>query len=98
MPNVLWQQQGWQVKAEAHEGEHAEGGHGAPAPFKLVQEGSLSPDDFDKYVGDLVNFMAYAAEPGRSARESLGIKVITYLFILLGFAYLLKKEYWKDVH
>lgn len=114
MPHVLWEQQGWQQKVEHHEasgeaahgeakaeGEHAaeEGGHHGPAsPFKLIQPGTLEPHDYDKYVGDLVNFMAYAAEPGRSHRQSLGIKAIVYLLILLGFAYLLKKEYWKDIH
>ncbi|MGQ0699121.1 MAG: cytochrome c1 [Panacagrimonas sp.] len=100
MPHVLWEMQGWNAKADAaHEGEHAEGGHGGHKdPFKQVQAGKLSGDDYDKFVGDLVNFMAYAAEPGRSARQALGGKVIVYLLILLGFAYLLKKEYWKDVH
>jgi ubiquinol-cytochrome c reductase cytochrome c1 subunit len=42
--------------------------------------------------------MAYAAEPGRQQRQELGVKAITYLLILLVFAYLLKKEYWRDVH
>ncbi|MGQ0528374.1 MAG: cytochrome c1 [Panacagrimonas sp.] len=97
MPHVLWELQGWQVQAPA-DAEHAEGGHGHASPFKQVQAGSLSEEGYDKFVGDLVNFMAYAAEPGRSDRQALGIKAITYLLILLGFAYLLKKEYWKDVH
>ena len=97
MPHVLWELQGWQAQAPAA-AEHAEGGHGHASPFKLVQAGSLSEDGYDKFVGDLVNFMAYAAEPGRSHRQSLGLKAIVYLLILLGFAYLLKKEYWKDVH
>ncbi|TDU26451.1 ubiquinol-cytochrome c reductase cytochrome c1 subunit [Panacagrimonas perspica] len=112
MPHVLWEKQGWQKKAEAEhheggeaahgekkEGEHAEAaGHGHASPFTLVQQGTLEPREYDKFVGDIVNFMAYAAEPGRSHRQSLGIKAIVYLLILLGFAYLLKKEYWRDVH
>ena len=75
-----------------------EGGHGHASPFTLVQPGTLAPRDYDKFVGDIVNFMAYAAEPGRSHRQALGVKAIVYLLILLVFAYLLKKEYWKDVH
>lgn len=99
MPHVLWELQGWNAKAEAHAAGHESGGHGpAPDPFKQVQAGKLEGKDYDKFVGDLVNFMAYAAEPGRSARQSLGFKAIVYLVILLGFAYLLKKEYWKDIH
>lgn len=99
MPHVLWELQGWQHKAEPKEGEHGEGGHGHRAsPFGPAQGGKLSAEEYDKFVGDLVNFMAYAAEPGRAQREALGGKAIVYLLILLGFAYMLKKEYWKDVH
>lgn len=96
MPHVLWELQGWQVQAPA--GEHADDGHGKAEPFKLVQPGSLDAEQYDKFVGDLVNFMAYAAEPGRSMRQALGVKALVYLFVLLGFAYLLKLEYWRDVH
>ncbi len=90
-------------KAEAEhgekkaEGEHAEG-HGHASPFKLIQAGELAPKDYDKFVGDIVNFLAYAAEPGRTHRQAVGVKAIVYLLILLVFAYLLKKEYWRDVH
>lgn len=102
MPHVLWGLQGWQHLAEAKEGADGaaaqDGGHGHASPFTPAQGGTLSADEYDKFVGDLVNFMAYAAEPGRSARQALGVKAIVYLLILLAFAYLLKKEYWKDVH
>ena len=100
MPHVLWELQGWQAKAPEPKEveEHHEGGHGKHSPFTSVEPGKLSGDEYDKLVGDLVNFMAYAAEPGRTARQSLGIKAIAYLLILLGFAYALKKEYWRDVH
>lgn len=99
MPHVLWELQGWQAKAPAPaEGEQHEGGHGKHSPFTSVEAGTLSSHEYDKLVGDLVNFMAYAAEPGRTARQSLGLKAIAYLLVLLAFAYLLKKEYWRDVH
>jgi ubiquinol-cytochrome c reductase cytochrome c1 subunit len=97
MPHVFWEQQGWQAKAPA-EDESSAGGHGKHSPFKPVEAGTLSSDEYDKLIGDVVNFMAYAAEPGRSAREALGLKAIVYLLVLLAFAYLLKKEYWRDVH
>lgn len=99
MPHVLWEQQGWNAKAAAAGAEHAADSHGHAAdPFKQVQAGKLDAEGYDKFIGDLVNFMAYAAEPGRSHRQALGGKIIVYLLILLGFAYLLKKEYWKDIH
>ncbi|MGQ0620991.1 MAG: cytochrome c1 [Panacagrimonas sp.] len=100
MPHVLWELQGWQVKEEHKAEATAEEDHGAHhgPPLKLVKQGSLSPDEYDKFVGDLVNYMAYAAEPGRAGRIALGSKAILFLLILLVLAYLLKKEYWKDVH
>ena len=49
-------------------------------------------------VGDLVNFLVYVGEPFRQSRVELGIYVLIFLGVLFVFAYLLKKEYWKDVH
>jgi len=34
----------------------------------------------------------------KALAQSLGVKALAYLLVLLGFAYLLKKEYWRDVH
>ncbi|WP_428309888.1 cytochrome c1 [Hydrocarboniphaga sp.] len=99
MPHVLWELQGWQVKEAAHEGgeaaEHGEEHHGAP--LKLVQAGTLSPDEYEKFVGDIVNFMSYAAEPGKSIRMGVGPKAMVYLLLLLVLCYLLKKEFWRDI-
>jgi ubiquinol-cytochrome c reductase cytochrome c1 subunit len=52
---------------------------------------------FHKQVGDLVNFLNYAAEPAQRERKIYGIFVILFLFIFLIPVYLLYKEYWKDV-
>jgi len=102
MPHVLWELQGWQAKVEHHaaEGEgHGEAAaeHGAKK-FELVQRGKLSPEEYKKFVGDLTNFLVYAAEPGREHRKAVGWKVLAFLSVFFVLAYLLKKEYWKDVH
>ena len=98
MPHVLWELQGWQKKAEHKgEGEHG-GGHHAGSPFEQVTAGSLKPSEYEAFVTDLVNFMDYASEPGKQARISLGLKVMLYLFGLLVLTYLLKKEFWRDIH
>ena len=47
---------------------------------------------------DLVNYLEYTGEPAKLVRYSLGVKVILFLIILLIPAYLMKKEFWKDVH
>ena len=94
MPHVLGGLQGWQVLEK--EPVVNEGHHGPN--FKLVQPGALSPTEYKGFVGDLTNFMVYAAEPGRNARVSLGWKVLAYILLFWGLAYLLKQEFWKDVH
>ncbi|RMH47532.1 MAG: cytochrome c1 [Gammaproteobacteria bacterium] len=67
---------------------------------KLVQikKGELTPEEYDQAVRDLVNFLAYAAEPMRSYRIHLGVYVILFLLVFFVLSYFLKKEYWKDVH
>lgn len=63
-----------------------------------TMEQELGEDKFKSEMADLTNFLTYAAEPARLERESLGVKVLIFLFILFWPAYFLKKEYWKDVH
>jgi len=66
--------------------------------LKLTQPGTLTEAEYDQLVTDLVNFLAYAGEPIKSERERLGVWVILGLILIGVFAYLLKREYWKDVH
>ncbi|SEK97102.1 ubiquinol-cytochrome c reductase cytochrome c1 subunit [Colwellia chukchiensis] len=60
--------------------------------------GTMTAEEYDEFARDLTNFLEYTGEPNKLERESLGYWVIGFLFILLFFAYLLKKEYWRDVH
>ncbi len=66
--------------------------------FKLVHKGEMSPEEFDKAMLDLVNFLSYVSEPIKARRQALGVWVILFLILLFIVTYLLKKEYWKDVH
>jgi cytochrome c1 len=63
-----------------------------------VEPGSMTPEEFDMAMADLVNFMAYVAEPYKLDRERIGKWVLLYLALAFVVFYLLKKEYWKDVH
>ena len=98
MPHVLWELQGLQeAEVETHTDED---GHEREVitGFKLVEPGTLSPEDYDKAVLDLVNFMTYLSEPSKLQRLALGKWVLGFLFIFFVLTYLLKKEYWKDIH
>jgi ubiquinol-cytochrome c reductase cytochrome c1 subunit len=60
--------------------------------------GSMTTEEYDAFARDLSNFLEYTGEPSKLKRQAMGYWVIGFLFIFLIFAYLLKVEYWKDVH
>ena len=98
MPHVLGNLQGWQKivtkKVKDEQGnEKEEFDH-----FELVQPGSLNEDEYKAFVSDLTNFMVYASEPIATKRVATGMRVMVYLLVLLGMFFLLKKEFWRDVH
>jgi len=98
MPNVLWELQG--LQKAVYEGKTSEDGKRVDKEFKGLEaetKGKLSPEEYDEFVRDTVNFLDYVGEPGQVERRSLGIRVTGFLLILFLLAYALKKEYWKDV-
>lgn len=92
MPNPLWQMQGEQVVKVRKTiwGELLE--------LELDEPGKLSEKEFDQLVNDLVNFLVYVGEPVQQERKSLGRYVLLFLMVFAVIAYMLKREYWKDVH
>ena len=97
MPHVLWSLQGLQEPVyvtEVHGNVEIE----KISELKSIQAGRLSRVEYDMFLGDITNFMVYMAEPVQVERRSLGWKVLLFLIVFFGFAYALKKEYWKDVH
>lgn len=62
------------------------------------ESGEMSSDEYDEAVLDLVNFLVYAGEPNKLERQGMGIWVLAFLFVLFIVSYLLKKEYWRDIH
>jgi len=94
MPHVLYEQQGQQVLA-LHPG--SEGESAVPA-LVLERPGKLSSDEYDKLTADLVNYLVFISEPARETRIRLGYAVLIFLGVLFVPVYLLKKQYWKDVH
>ena len=63
-----------------------------------TQAGSQSSEEFDETVYDLVNYLAYSAEPIKADRQRIGIYVLLFIAVFFVFATLLNREYWKDVH
>lgn len=65
--------------------------------LQQTTRGSMSQEQFDATVRDLVNFLAYASTPYKVEQEWVGIGVLTFLFILFILVYLLKQSYWHDI-
>jgi ubiquinol-cytochrome c reductase cytochrome c1 subunit len=97
MPHVLWELQGFQ---KAIYSEH-EDGHGNLSMqfdgFEPMTSGSMDAEDYDAFVRDTTNFLAYIAEPIRSDRRKLGVWVLMFLIFFWIIASMLKKQIWKDV-
>ncbi|MBW3513855.1 cytochrome c1 [Shewanella sp. NKUCC01_JLK] len=84
MPHVLEELQGTPVKQEDG--------------TIVVTGGKLNAEEYDQAVRDITGFLVYSAEPVKLERQAMGWWVLGFLFIFFIVAYLLKKEYWKDVH
>lgn len=66
--------------------------------FTLASEGSMAPEDFDGAMYDLVNFLAYTAEPMAAERKRIGVYALLFIALFFIFGWLLNREYWKDIH
>lgn len=66
--------------------------------LEVTEPGTMTPEEFDVAMYDLVNFLAYTADPVANQRERLGIYVLLFIALFTVFAALLNREYWKDVH
>jgi ubiquinol-cytochrome c reductase cytochrome c1 subunit len=96
MPHALWQLQGVQVmKTEAVEEE----GHKVERhKLELEHPGTLSTLEYDRVTRDLVNYLSWMAEPDKEKRSQIGVIVLLFLLLLLVPVWMLKTEYWKEVH
>lgn len=66
--------------------------------FETLAPGRLSAGEYDAFVRDTVNFLDYVSEPTQSVRRALGVWVVLFLLVFTWLAWMVKREYWKDVH
>jgi ubiquinol-cytochrome c reductase cytochrome c1 subunit len=97
MPHILWELQGVQRPVMAE----ITGANGETRTviesLTLDQPGLMSPEEYDATITDITAFMAYIAEPAALDRLAMGPWVLLFLTIFTFLAWLLYKEYWKDV-
>ena len=64
----------------------------------MAQPGSLTTEEYDQVARDLATYLAYISEPMKLERQSMGVWAMLFLIVFSVIAYLMKKEWWKDVH
>jgi len=102
MPAVLSELEG--LKRAVFKDEQEKGGDGKLMTvhvfdhFEQIAPGRLSAAEYDDFVHDTVNFLDYVGEPTQAERRALGIWVVLFLLVFTWLAWLLKQQYWKDVH
>ncbi len=95
MPNPLWEMQGLQQPVY---GKKTATGEMPVEGFTISQPGTQSAEQFDQTVRDITACLEYAGEPAAVKRQSTGVWVVLFLAFFTFIAWLLKKEYWRDVH
>ena len=102
MPHVLSELEGLKRAVYRDVTSGVEGGQIAHEQvfdhFEQAAPGRLSPSEYDGFVRDTVNFLDYVSEPTQTARRALGVWVILFLLVFTWLAWLVYREYWKDVH
>jgi ubiquinol-cytochrome c reductase cytochrome c1 subunit len=97
MPHALWDVQGEQELQVTERVDERTGDKMETIKLVSGKRGQLSPVEYDRYVGDLVNYLVFMGEPAQTSRKLWGIVVLFFLAGFFVLTFLLKKEYWKDV-
>ncbi len=68
-----------------------------------LQDGQIAyeddtPQTVDQYARDVVQFLAWAADPYMEERKRTGIKVLIFLAVFAGIMYGVKKKIWANLH
>ncbi|MDP9082150.1 MAG: cytochrome c1 [Pseudomonadota bacterium] len=98
MPDVLVGRHGLQKPVFKNQADARGSAQMVLVGVESMSPGAMKPEEYDQFVRDIANFLDYAGEPIKAKRQSMGIFVMLFLLVFFVFAYLLKKEYWKDVH
>lgn len=64
----------------------------------LVTYGDGTKATHEQMVKDVVQFLAFAAEPHMEDRKRIGIRVILFLMVMAGIFYAAKRQLWSKMH
>lgn len=97
MPNPLWELQGERrpifetvTNARGVESQVFRG-------WEQITPGTMTPEEFDRSVAELVAFMSWMSDPHKNTRIRMGIMVMLFLGVFTLVAWRLNASYWKYV-
>jgi ubiquinol-cytochrome c reductase cytochrome c1 subunit len=96
MPNPLWQMQG--LQRPVYGAKDPATGETSVERLQLATPGTQDAQAFDQTARDITTFLQYVGEPAALKRQGIGVWVVLFLAFFTFLAWLLKKEYWRDVH
>lgn len=97
MPHVLWQLQGERRPIFEKRMEHGHEVEVFTGRWEQVKPGTMTPDEYDNAVADLVAFLQWMSEPVQKERVRLGVWVLLFLAVFTVIAWRLNAAFWKDV-
>jgi ubiquinol-cytochrome c reductase cytochrome c1 subunit len=97
MPFPLWELQGQRKPVFKTETVYGQAEQVPTGQWEQLTQGTVTPEQFDRDVADLVNYLQWMGEPAQQTRQWLGIWVLLFLVICTVIAWQLNKAYWKDV-
>lgn len=96
MPHPLWELQGERKPVfETHE-SHGQEVHLFKS-WEPGKAGTMSQEQYDQNVGDLVAYLQWMAEPAQNSRVRIGVWVLLFLAAFTIVAWRLNAAFWKDV-
>ena len=96
MPHALWQLQGERGAVFEQRESHGQ----TEQVFKgweQISPGSMTPQQYDQAVGDLVNYLQWMGEPAQNTRVRIGVWVLLFLAGFTFIAWRLNAAFWKDI-
>ncbi len=97
MPHVLWELQGERQPIFEEREEHGHTTHVFTGKWKQIKPGTMTPQQYDHAVGDLVNYLQWMGEPAQNTRLRVGVWVLLFLLGFTVIAWRLNAAFWKDV-
>jgi ubiquinol-cytochrome c reductase cytochrome c1 subunit len=99
MPHVLWELQGQRAAKFVDQKDPHDPSKVVHtfAGFEQISPGSLSAQQYDEQIADLVAYLQWMGEPAQAQRVQIGVWVLLFLALFTLIAWRLNAAYWKDI-